>query len=183
MINKAYLKTKRIYNRKFIIPFIRNSQSAESLALGFAMGIFWGLTPTVGFQIYLVLLQWIVQKYILRKSFDLSIALILVWISNPITIVPFYIIFYHTGTIIMNFFQLTFVEDNNILYNFLNILNNSEWKYYEKIFYIFKLSFNRWFLVMMTGSLVYAIPITLFGYWIAKKVLIPLKIKKTKKKK
>ena len=183
MINKAYLKTKRIYNRKFVIPFIRNSKSVEDSALGFATGIFWGLTPTVGFQIYLVLLQWILQKYILRKNFDLSIALILVWISNPITIVPFYIIFYQTGIIIMNFFHLAFVEDNNILYNFINILNNNQWKYYEKIFYILKLSFNRWFLVMMIGSLVYAIPITVIGYWVAKNVLIPLKIKKNKKRK
>jgi uncharacterized protein (DUF2062 family) len=69
--------------------------SPESIALGFAVGVFIALTPTVGVQTLLVL----VAATLIRMN--LPAAYVSIWISNPLTTVPIYLFNYWIGTLIL----------------------------------------------------------------------------------
>jgi uncharacterized protein (DUF2062 family) len=64
------------------------------------LGVFWGLTPTVGFQTPLLLGVWGAARAIgWRASLVQNLAW--TWINNPITMLPLYYLFYVTGQILM----------------------------------------------------------------------------------
>ena len=71
--------------------------SRHSIALGTAIGMFIGLTPTVGIQMLLV----IVFSFLTRRlmCFNRVAALITVYVSNPLTMVPLYYCLYRVGTL------------------------------------------------------------------------------------
>ncbi len=71
--------------------------SPHSIALGAAIGIFIGLTPTVGIQMLLVLSL----AFLCRPLFHFNrvAAVMAVYISNPLTIVPLYFAEYKLGTL------------------------------------------------------------------------------------
>jgi uncharacterized protein len=63
----------------FYIRFVRIRGEAEDIAEGMALGIFLGMTPTLGFQMLLAVLI----SALFKKN---KIAAVLgVWISNPLT--------------------------------------------------------------------------------------------------
>jgi uncharacterized protein (DUF2062 family) len=65
------------------------------LALGIAIGVFVTFTPTVGFQMLLaVVLAWILRA-------NKVVGIPIVWITNPITIVPVYYTCYRIGRLIL----------------------------------------------------------------------------------
>ncbi|MCA1773964.1 MAG: DUF2062 domain-containing protein [Halomonas sp.] len=67
------------------------SMDPEAVSRGFAIGLFFGLTPTVGFQTFMVLPSCL----ILRGNF--ALAFMATWVSNPLTIVPLYWAFSQLG--------------------------------------------------------------------------------------
>jgi len=67
----------------------------RSIALGTAIGAFIGLTPTVGLQMILVVFLAVVARRLFR--FNRMAALVTVYISNPITVVPIYYVDYLVG--------------------------------------------------------------------------------------
>jgi len=69
----------------------------HAIALGTAIGIFLGLTPTVGLQMITVMLLSVITRRFFR--FNVMAALMAVYISNPITIVPLYWGLYKLGTL------------------------------------------------------------------------------------
>ena len=72
----------------------------HSIALGTAIGMFVGLTPTVGIQMMVVLaVAGITQRLF---HFNRLAGLITVYVSNPLTIVPLYAAFYYIGTLIVD---------------------------------------------------------------------------------
>jgi uncharacterized protein (DUF2062 family) len=71
--------------------------SPHCKALGVAIGMFVGLTPTVGLQIVIVLtLAWLTRRLF---SFNVSAALVTVYVSNPVTVLPIYWLNYQVGTL------------------------------------------------------------------------------------
>ncbi|MEM9703324.1 MAG: DUF2062 domain-containing protein, partial [Planctomycetota bacterium] len=69
----------------------------HQIALGVAVGFFWGMTPTVGVQMILV-----VSFYYLCKSFftfNVKASLVTVYISNPLTMLAIYWFDYEVGTL------------------------------------------------------------------------------------
>lgn len=68
----------------------------HSIALGTAIGIFLGMTPTVGLQTIAVMLLSVTIRPLFR--FNVMAALIAIYISNPITVVPIYYGLYKVGT-------------------------------------------------------------------------------------
>lgn len=70
--------------------------SAHSIALGTALGMFIALTPTVGIQMMLVVCLAFLTRPLFK--FNQVAALITVYISNPLTIVPIYWFDYKVGT-------------------------------------------------------------------------------------
>lgn len=68
----------------------------HSVALGTAIGMFVGLTPTGGIQMFLVLLVAFFSRPFFY--FNRPAALITVYVSNPLTAVPIYYFMYWVGT-------------------------------------------------------------------------------------
>lgn len=73
--------------------------TAHSVALGTAVGVFLGMTPTVGIQMVLVVVISLLTRRIAR--FNRIAAFIAVYISNPVTIVPIYWFDYKVGTLFL----------------------------------------------------------------------------------
>ena len=69
----------------------------QSIALGTTVGIFIGMTPTVGVQMILVMLFAFLVSPVFR--FNRIAALVTVYISNPLTLVPLYWFNYKIGTL------------------------------------------------------------------------------------
>ena len=86
-IGKIYQRT-----RQFIFfKILHADDTPHRLALGIALGMFVGLTPTVGFQMIIVLLLASVVKA------NKLVGLPMVWITNPLTIPPVYFFNYVLG--------------------------------------------------------------------------------------
>lgn len=87
-------KRKTLYAR-MVRWLLEHQGTPHSVALGFAVGMFVALTPTVGVQ--MILGAAIAQ--LLRANRLLPVAL--AWITNPFTIVPIYYFNYRVGQIFM----------------------------------------------------------------------------------
>lgn len=73
--------------------------SPHTIALGTAIGMFVALTPTVGIQMLIVLaIAFLVRPFF---RFNKMAALITVYVSNPLTVVPLYWFNYKVGTIFL----------------------------------------------------------------------------------
>jgi len=68
----------------------------HSIALGTTIGIFIGMTPTVGIQMILVIVFAVSVRRLFM--FNRVAALITVYISNPLTVVPIYYFDYYIGS-------------------------------------------------------------------------------------
>ncbi|MEO0588051.1 MAG: DUF2062 domain-containing protein [Planctomycetota bacterium] len=66
----------------------------HQIAMGAAVGVFIGFTPTFGFQ----MLAAVVVAFLFRLSKPATV--IPVWISNPVTFVPFYAATYAVGALL-----------------------------------------------------------------------------------
>ena len=69
----------------------------HSIAMGVTVGMFIGMTPTVGIQMIIVVIVAFLTKPVFQ--FNRVAALITVYISNPVTMVPIYYLDYKVGTI------------------------------------------------------------------------------------
>ncbi len=70
--------------------------TAHSKALGVAIGMFIGMTPTVGIQMVLVLMTAVLTARFFY--FNRVAALLTVYVSNPLTTLPIYWLNYQVGT-------------------------------------------------------------------------------------
>lgn len=68
----------------------------HAIALGIAIGIFVGLTPTVGIQTGLILgIVFLTRRFF---YFNASAAMAATYVSNPFTMLPMYYFWYQLGT-------------------------------------------------------------------------------------
>lgn len=81
----------RFLREKIVDPIRRAQGSPESIARGSAIGVFFALTPTVGVQSLLVTACAVPMRA------NLPVALVMCWITNPVTLIPFYFAYYWTG--------------------------------------------------------------------------------------
>ncbi len=82
--------------RRFILHnMLHADDPPHRLALGVAIGMFVTFTPTIGFQMAIVVfLAWLMRA-------NKIVGLPVVWISNPATLVPIYWFCYHVGRVIV----------------------------------------------------------------------------------
>ena len=71
--------------------------TSHSIALGAAIGMFIGLTPTVGIQTVIVMLLAFLTSRLFY--FNRAAALLTIYVSNPLTVVPLYYGIYWVGTL------------------------------------------------------------------------------------
>lgn len=84
-------RVKGYFYTKFVKPIFTINDTPHSIALGVALGMFVALTPTVGLQMLIILVIGTLIKA------NRIIGVLLVWISNPITMGPMYYSYYWLG--------------------------------------------------------------------------------------
>ncbi|MGQ0736701.1 MAG: DUF2062 domain-containing protein [Acidobacteriota bacterium] len=87
----------RFVRYRLIIPVFRSPHAPEHSARGVANGVFWALTPLIGFQVAATLVTWFVARTLFRKDSSLLLAGLWNLVNNPVTFLPLYYLFYVTG--------------------------------------------------------------------------------------
>lgn len=155
----------RIYEH-LIVPFQQTHAPIWEVARGTTIGLFIGLTPTMGVQMYVTALVWVICRYGLRYQFHLGIAIAMVWVSNPITFLPMYFAYLKTGDWLLHWIgyappAVTFASFKATVHA-VNAVPGLMWAE--------RLVRGLWALVLqfgwplVVGSLVYAIPLTVLAY-------------------
>ncbi|MFQ5653774.1 MAG: DUF2062 domain-containing protein [Planctomycetota bacterium] len=81
--------------RRFIRRILLINDTPEAIALGTAIGIFIAMTPTVGIQMFLM----VIAGTLVRAN--RLAGIIMVYISNPFTLVPIYWLDYLVGSTVL----------------------------------------------------------------------------------
>ena len=138
------------------------------VAFGMAIGVFVALTPTIPFHSILA----VVLAILLRAS--KPAALIGVWVSNPVTVVFFYLACYKTGYF---FFQDTALALDSI--HELIVQLESDIEFYQKILFLveFVQTKIKTFMIMNVGGVILGIPSGLITYAVTKKFISKLRRK------
>ncbi len=185
----SYRNLKRLYYYRLIFPIYRSKKPTAEIALGVSVGVFWGMTPTVGAQMYIVFLQWILHKTLTRFKFDLTLAIAMVWISNPLTVVPLYFLFYTTGEFIIDLFHLSiphFSSFASFIQRFNAIYANESIGLWQKGKEMLGLLFSNLGASLVLGSIIYAVSSAVASYYLTAKILTPMierrKLKKAAKR-
>ncbi len=84
-----------LFSEHVVGPLRHAHGSPMSIARGAALGTWVAFTPTVGIQMFVVGVLGIP----LRANIPVAVAL--VWLSNPVTMVPLYFAFYLVGTLVL----------------------------------------------------------------------------------
>ena len=85
--------------RSLIRRLLALDDTPHSIALGTTIGMFVGMTPTVGIQMIVILAIAAVTRPLFH--FNRVAGLIAVYISNPLTMLPMYAAFYYVGTLLV----------------------------------------------------------------------------------
>ncbi|WP_166831266.1 DUF2062 domain-containing protein [Thalassoroseus pseudoceratinae] len=83
--------------RKWVLRVLSLNDTPHAKALGMAIGVFIAMTPTVGLQIVIVLTLALLTGRLFY--FNKPAALLMVYVSNPLTILPIYWTDYKIGTL------------------------------------------------------------------------------------
>lgn len=142
----------RYFHRKLIQPIFTINDTPHSVAMGTALGMFIAFTPTVGIQMGLA----VVIGTLIRAN--RIIAVVLCWISNPVTFIPMYYGYYWLGGKILGVELWTF---GNFAERFHNLMLTRERMGY--IASIKQLGFET-ALPLWVGSLIIATVVALPSY-------------------
>ena len=166
LINKIYDQVVR--------PLVISVSPVEEVALGMAIGIFVGMTPTVGLQMWIVFIIWLIAKYLFRIRFDLIVGTAIVWISNPFTMFFLYYAFLATGLAIYSIFGIKGIELSfSVFYEqFSAIVNNPDLGFFQVVWKSTQFLILDLGLPMLMGSVCYAVPFSLISYFITRKLLL-----------
>ena len=157
-------KASNYIKEKFIKPVLHSRAPVSEVSLGVAVGVFMGFTPTVGVQMYLVAIVWTIYRYVFGRHFTLPVGVAMVWISNPLTMVPMYYVFLVTGYILID------VQHGLSYQHFAESLGkiSQTGDMMDQI-----AEGTRFLLVdlgwpMVIGGFVYAVPFSIISYYITK---------------
>ncbi|MBC8258367.1 MAG: DUF2062 domain-containing protein [SAR324 cluster bacterium] len=157
----------KLCREKLINPVLHSRSPISEVSLGVAVGVFLGLTPTVGVQMYLVAIIWSIYRYLFRRHFNLPVGVAMVWISNPLTMVPLYYLFLVTGCWVLD-------TQNNFSYQlFADTLTrisetSGAW---EKIMQGIRFLLIDLGWPMVVGGFVYAVPGFIISYFTTSRIL------------
>ena len=138
-------KFKRIL-RYMYLRLVRQQMPVHNIAMGFAAGMFVGFLPIIPFQTIVA----VAVAFPVRGS---KIAAALgTWISNPINMIPFYLMLYYVGKLIIPWevppFNPELLE--------LTVMLEQGW---------------NWFMVMLVGGVVMGIPAAIISYFISRRAI------------
>ncbi|MBC8414044.1 DUF2062 domain-containing protein [bacterium] len=135
--------------RKFYLRFLRLSGEPRGIALGFALGLFIGMTPSIGFQMV------IAAALAASLNWNKISAAMGVWITNPLTAPFIYSITYFVGSKIYGTNKIFNPPDELSLSVAKKILTKSPGIFYS----------------LTIGGIVLGIPLAVAGYYISLRLL------------
>lgn len=174
--------TNKIYDQ-VVRPLLISVSPIEEVALGMAIGIFVGMTPTVGIQMWIVFIIWLIAKYLFRIRFDLIVGTAIVWISNPFTMFFLYYAFLSTGLAIYSVLGFKGIELSfDVFYKqFAAIVNNPDLGFFGVVWESTRFLIIDLGLPMLIGSVCYAVPFSLLSYFLTRKLLLRYRMNKAAK--
>lgn len=111
-------------------------------------------------------------------KFHLPIGIVLVMLTNPFTIIPIYYLFLMTGNTLLPLFGESPTElSYEFFTNQITIILQKE-RMIDSIFYGIKFLFVELFQPMFIGSMVFAIPLSIFGWFATKRIVTRYRQKK-----
>ncbi|MBF0237239.1 MAG: DUF2062 domain-containing protein [SAR324 cluster bacterium] len=163
-----------------IYPIINSIAPVKEVSWGVAIGTFVGLTPTMGIQMYIVAAIWTIFRYIFKFHFNLPVGIALVWITNPVTVIPIYYLFLITGSAIFEIVGIVSHPLNYVTFkdSFIQISNlDGTWNVIVEgtRFLLIELG-----LPLLIGGLCYALPSSVIGYYITSSTLTKYRQRKAK---
>ena len=163
------LLLKTIYRQVFehlVQPLLEAEAPVTQLSWGAAIGVFVGLTPTMGVQMYVVTVIWAFCRFLLRVNFHLPVAVAMVWISNPVTVLPLYFLFLETGIWFLEYagqyWEPLDYEGFRELFLELGAQSPAPWR--ERLGSGFLLLFWIYGWPILLGSFLWALPFALLTY-------------------
>ncbi len=160
----------RLLEEKIIRHFRETKAPVNEVALGTAVGVFWGFTPLIGIQMSLVLTQWFLFRLV-GIRFTVPIAVALVWITNPLTMPFFYSLFYIIGK-----YVIEFVSPGTDMMSFaelMALLKKAEGMgFWDGSLFWTKLVFNEMGLPMMVGGITLGTPLSVISYYAILPILV-----------
>lgn len=155
-------KIARLLRYRLIVPIARGRHAGLVTARGTAIGLAFGLTPTVGVQMLLIMVFWGVMKW-LKPSwrFNLIVALAWTWPTNLVTAPAYYYLCLITGRLMLGEdislgFDAFSAHISSVMAQDLTFLE-SLWVYTVEIV-------ETWGAPMMIGCIPWAILGTWAGY-------------------
>jgi uncharacterized protein (DUF2062 family) len=94
-------RLKRLARLRLIAPMMRSHHTPEFSARAALVGLGWAFTPSVGFQMPLVLGTWLIARRVFKWDFSLPQSLAWTWATNAFTALPCYYVFFLTGQVIL----------------------------------------------------------------------------------
>jgi len=93
---------RRLLRLRLVIPVLRSRHPPEYTARGVAVGLIIAMTPTVGVQMAIVAVLWLLMRW-LRPVWDFNVvaAMAWTWVTNVFTVAPFYYLFLVTGKLLL----------------------------------------------------------------------------------
>jgi len=155
------MKIKQLIFQKLIEPIILSKQPALYKARGVAVGLGWAMTPLVGIQMVLVTLTWSLAKK-WHWHFSLPLALAWTWVTNVVTLVPVYYVFYLTGQMMrFQFDDITGYEGLKVLIEDVFV---KDIPFLEQVKAFCSLFFIDWGVSMFLGCIPWVILSVFIGY-------------------
>lgn len=155
-----FSRFERLLRYRFLVPLKRTPHPPEWAARATAVGLFWGLSPTVGIQVLAVFLVWIVARRMFRWDFGLLIAIVWTSVSNVLTAIPLFYSYFITGRLLLGQW------DGLPGYRTFSVrwyeAASPELNWFEQLEEWFRLVVVEWGVTMLVGSA----PFAILGAWI-----------------
>lgn len=154
----------RLLRMRLLIPLLRSPHPPEYKARGVAVGLAWAMTPLIGIQMWLVFMTWVFCRKVLKWHFSLVLGCAWTWITNVVTMIPTYYLFYVTGQIMRGRFDS--ISGYASLQGTLHESFMQNLTFVEKWTHFFKLLLQDWGISMAVGCLPWMVLSAVAGYYL-----------------
>ena len=154
----------RLLRLRLIVPILRTRQRPHHSARGVLFGLLIAMTPTVGAQMPLVFLLWLVMRR-LYSPWDFNVVIALAWTgaTNLVTTGPFYFVFVFTGWLLLG--RLDEMESYAAFKEHLSATLHPDAAWYETLWVHIVSLFDVFGLPLFVGCIPWAIGSAALGYW------------------
>jgi len=160
--NKRRSALGRLIRYRLHIPMLRSTHPPEHTARGVMMGLIWAFVPLFGIQMGGVLVTWMIASRFVGWQFALIPAIAFTWVTNILTIVPVYYVYYITGQVMLGHWS-DFAGYEAFAALFANSAPAGA-GFFEAIWAWIETLLTYWGLPIVLGSIPWTIAIAAAGY-------------------